>query len=69
MATTTTDNSLRDRRNSTAPDGLVGSPKWRMLRTNLTRFLSRQVGLFTREMKIKCALHHFMSRVVKNLRL
>ena len=30
-------NSLRDRRNSTAPGGLVGSPKWRMVRTNLTR--------------------------------
>ena len=36
-------NSLRDRRNSTAPDGLVGSPKWRMVRTNLTRFRSFSV--------------------------
>ena len=36
-------NSLRDRRNSTAPGGLVGSPKWRMVRTNLTRFRSFSV--------------------------
>ena len=36
-------NSLRDRRNSTAPDGLVSSPKWRMVRTNLTRFRSFSV--------------------------
>ena len=36
-------NSLRDRRNSTAPDGLVSSPKWRMVRTNLTKFRSFSV--------------------------
>ena len=36
-------NSLRDRRNSTALGGLVGSPKWRMVRTNLTRFRSFSV--------------------------
>ena len=36
-------NSPRDRRNSTAPGGLVGSPKWRMVRTNLTRFRSFSV--------------------------
>ena len=36
-------NSLRDRRNSTAPGGLVGCSKWRMVRTNLTRFRSFSV--------------------------
>ena len=36
-------NSLRDRRNSTAPGGLVGSPKWLIVRTNLTRFRSFSV--------------------------
>ena len=36
-------NSLRDRRNSTAPGGLVGSPNWRMVRTNMIRFRSFSV--------------------------
>ena len=36
-------NSLRDRRNSTVPGGLVGSPNWRMVRTNMTRFRSFSV--------------------------
>ena len=36
-------NSLRDRRNSTAPVGLVGSPNWRMIKTNMTRFRSFSV--------------------------
>ena len=36
-------NSPRDRRNSTASGGLVGRPKWRMVRTNLTRFRSFSV--------------------------
>ena len=36
-------NSPRDRRNSTASGGLVGRPKWRMVRTNLTRSRSFSV--------------------------
>ena len=36
-------NSLRDRRNSTAPGGLVGSPNGRMVRTNMIRFRSFSV--------------------------
>ena len=36
-------NSLRDRRNSTAPGGLVGSPNWLMVRRNMIRFRSFSV--------------------------
>ena len=36
-------NSFRDRRNSIASGGLVGSPKWHMVGKNLTRFRSFSV--------------------------
>ena len=47
-------NSLRDRRNSTAPVGLVGSPNWRMIRTNMTRF--RFLATNTLKAQMNCQL-------------